>query len=98
MVFDPSDPVIDEAQFEEKDWTVTEFGLNIEEELPASMPAPRGFGFVMRAFIDADHAGDSITRRSRTGFLVYHNMAPIYWMSKKQTSVETVLLVLRSLL
>ena len=70
MVFDPSDPVIDESQFEEKDWTTTEFGLNIEEELPPSMPAPQGFGFVMRAFVDADHAGDSITRRSRTGFLV----------------------------
>ena len=43
----------------------------------------------MRAFVDADHAGDSITRRSRTGVLVYLNMAPEYWMSKKQTSVET---------
>ena len=61
----------------------------MEEELPSSMPAPRGLGFVMRAFVDADHAGDSITRRSRTGFLVYLNMAPVYWMSKKQTSVET---------
>ena len=26
MVFDPSDPVIDEAQFEQKDWTSSEFG------------------------------------------------------------------------
>ena len=43
----------------------------------------------MRAFVDADHAGDSITRRSRTGFLIFLNMAPIYWLSKKQTSVET---------
>ena len=50
---------------------------------------PRGFGFVIRAYIDADHDGDSITRRPRTGFLVYLNMAPVYWMSKKQTSVET---------
>jgi len=43
----------------------------------------------MRAFVDADHAGDTITRRSRTGFLVYLNMAPIYLMSKKQVSIET---------
>jgi len=49
----------------------------------------RGIGFIMRAFVDADHAGDSITRRSRTGFLIFLNMAPIYWLSKKQTSVET---------
>ena len=43
----------------------------------------------MRAFVDSDHAGDSITRRSRTGFLLFLNSAPIYWFSKKQTSVET---------
>ena len=43
----------------------------------------------MRAFIDADHAGDVVTRRSRSGFIVYLNSAPIYWLSKKQTSVET---------
>ena len=43
----------------------------------------------MRAFVDADHAGDTITRHSRTGFLVYLNSAPIYWMSKKQAGVET---------
>jgi hypothetical protein len=43
----------------------------------------------MRAKVDADHAADTISRRSRTGFLVYLNCAPIYWMSKKQTSVES---------
>lgn len=43
----------------------------------------------MRAFVDADHASDSVTGRSRTGFLVYLNNAPVYWMSKKQTVVET---------
>ena len=53
------------------------------------MPIPRGFGFVMRAYVDANHTGDSITCRSRSGFLVYLNMAPVYWMSKNQTSVET---------
>ena len=90
MVFDPSDPAVDEKQFERKDWTSSEFGLELEEEVPSNMPEPRGQGFVMCAYVDADHAGDSVTRRSRTGFLVvYLNMAPIYWMSKKQTSVET---------
>jgi hypothetical protein len=40
-------------------------------------------------FVDADHAGDLLTRRSRTGFIVFLNGAPIYWSSKKQTSCET---------
>ena len=43
----------------------------------------------MSAYVDSDHAGDSLTRRSRTGFLVFLNCALIFWMSKKQTSIET---------
>jgi hypothetical protein len=91
MVFDPSDPVIDEATFEpRKDWTSSEFGHVDEiEELPTNMPLPRGQGFTMGAKVNADHAGDTVTRRSRTGFLVYLNCAPIYWFSKKQSSVES---------
>lgn len=88
IVFDPSEPDLDMSKFERKDWEATEFG-EVEESLPCGMPQPRGFGFTMRAFIDADHAGDVVTRRSRSGFIVYLNSAPIYWLSKKQTSVET---------
>ena len=43
----------------------------------------------MTAYVDSDHAGDVITRRSRTGFLVFLNNAPIHWYSKKQTGIET---------
>jgi len=40
-------------------------------------------------FVDSDHAGDKLTRRSRTGFLIYINTALIQWLSKKQSTVET---------
>ena len=43
------------------------------KELPANMPELRGKRFVMRAKVNADHALDTVTRRSRTGFLVYLN-------------------------
>jgi hypothetical protein len=90
MVFDPSDPVIDESAFELKDWTSSEFGhVQGKEELPTTIPGPRGQGFTMRAKVDADHASDTITRRSRTGFLVYLNCSLVYWSSKKQNSVES---------
>ena len=90
IVLDPSDPVIEENDFLRRDWTTSEFGhLQGIEELPSNQPEPRGMGFTMRAKVDADHASDTTTRRSRTGFLVYLNCAPIYWMSKKQTSVES---------
>ena len=89
MVFDPSDPVVDQLAFPHEDWSASEFGLNMLEDMPHNMPESRGLGFVMRAYVDADHAGDTITRRSRTGFLVYLNSAPVYWLSKKQSGVET---------
>jgi hypothetical protein len=89
MVFDPNDPVIDEADFERKDWTSSEFGhVSSKEEKPANMPQPRGFGFTIQAKVDANHAADTVTGRSRTGFLVFLNSAPVYWLSKKQGSVE----------
>lgn len=43
----------------------------------------------MVTFVDSDHAGDKVTRRSRTGVLVYLNSTPIVWYSKKQNSIET---------
>lgn len=42
----------------------------------------------MVAFVDSDHAGDLLTRRSRTGVLVYFNRSPILWYSKKQNGIE----------
>ena len=44
---------------------------------------------ILRCFEDSDHAGDKADRRSRTGFMIYLNMAMINWFSKKQTTVET---------
>ena len=90
LVFDPSYPVINEAAFERKDWSTSEFGhLDLKEELPPSAPQSRGKGFIIRAYVDADHATDTVTRRSRTGFIVYCNCALVNWLSKKQTSVES---------
>jgi hypothetical protein len=88
MVFDPSLPDLNENDFIRRDWTASE-QMKYEEELPPNMIQPRGIGFRMIVYVDADHAGDTITRRSRTGFVVFLNNSPIYWSSKKQNSVET---------
>ena len=88
LVLDPTVPIINESSFVREDWSAAAYG-ECKEEIPSNIPEPRGLGMTMRAFVDSDHAGDVVTRRSRTGFVVFLNCAPIYWFSKKQTSVET---------
>ena len=89
MVLNPSYPEIDQNQFERQDWYHTVFGDTLTEDLQPNLPYPRGLGFVLSTYVNSDHAGNTITRRSRTGFLVYCNAHLIYWMSKKQNSIET---------
>ena len=90
MVFDPTPIDFDRNLFERQDWSYSSYGYeSLEEELPLNMPTPHGQSMTMRVFVDADHAGEVVTRRSRTGFIVFLNGAPIYWSSKKQNSVET---------
>jgi hypothetical protein len=92
MVFDPSIPEIDMNQFPREDWGYSIYstpGEDLKELLPPNMPKPLGEEFVLRVYVDADHAGETLTRRSRSGFIVFLNNAPIYWSSKKQTSCET---------
>ena len=39
-------------------------------------------------FVDSDHAGDKMSRRSRTGFVIFLNHGMIDWLSKKQSTIE----------
>lgn len=92
MVFDPTAVELDMSLFKREDWRYsiyTQDGEVLKETLPPDMPEPRGKGMQMRVYVDADHAGDQVTRRSRSGFVVFLNSAPIYWSSKKQGSCET---------
>ena len=59
------------------------------DELPHNVPEARGEEVDITAFVDADHAGNLVTRRSHTGILIFVNMAPVYWYSKRQNTVET---------
>ncbi len=90
MVFNPTPVALDMNLFEQQDWSYLPYGCKgLTEELPNNMPKPYGPLMTMQVFVDADHAGDLLTRRSRTGLIVFLNGAPIYWSSKKQTSCET---------
>ena len=87
LVFDPSYPDMDFSKFEKHGWEI--HYDKVKEDIPLNAPQSLGLEFIIRAYVDASHAGCKLTRRSRTGFIVMLNNSPIYWLSKKQTSVET---------
>ena len=87
IVFDDTLPVFDESRFVKAYW-----GENYPEAvepLPHNMPAPRGRAVSTTCFVDADHAGCRVTRRSHTGIILFVNRTPIMWYSKRQNTVET---------
>jgi hypothetical protein len=66
-----------------------EFYGDVHKELPPNMPEPRGHSVTTSAFVDANHAGNVITRHSHSGiFLFVHQNAPIILYSKRQNTVE----------
>ena len=92
MVFEHIIPDIDKSNFLKEDWENTVYANEIgelKEEVPTNLLTLLGKGFTMRAYVDSDHAGDQITRRSRTGFLIFLHNTLIYLSSKKQTTIET---------
>ena len=85
IVLDPS--YIQHGDEPSPDWRP--FYPDAHEEMPPDLPTPLGKVVELTCFVDSDHAGDLLMRRSRTGILIYVNRAPIQWLSKKQNSVET---------
>jgi len=75
------------ARFQKCDWS--EYYPGAQEVIPPNMPEPRGKEVTMSCYVDADHAGCKVTRRSHTGVLIFVNRAPILWYSKRQNTVET---------
>ena len=92
MVFDPSEPEIEMNSFQRQDWSYLIYstpGEELKEALFSNMPKPLGKGFTVQCFGDADHEGELFTHRPRTGYIVLLNNAPIYWFSKKMSSIQT---------
>ena len=66
-----------------------EIYLDAEDVLPHNMPNTREKPIDIYVFVDADHACNRATRRSHTGILIYCNLAPMIWYSKRQNTVES---------
>ena len=90
LAFDPAIHEVDDpTQTDLKIKHMKAMYPDAEEDLPPNDPLPRGNGIQVNCFVDSDHAGDRITRRSQTGIIIYCNSAPIVWYSKRQNTVET---------
>jgi hypothetical protein len=87
IVLDDTKPIVDEQQFLKVDWI--DFYPDAQESVPLNAPAPRGNDILISCFVDADHAGNRVTRHSHTGIIIFCNRAPIVWFSKRQNTVET---------
>jgi hypothetical protein len=86
-VFDHSYPTFTGLNQNEVNWQ--EYYPGAAEPIPPNMPEPRGREVSMTCFVDADHAGCKLTRRSHTGVVIFVNRAPILWFSKRQATVES---------
>ena len=87
LMMDSSYPDINEKWFKHYNWE--DFYRDAKEAIPPKMPEPRGNYVTTSCFVDADLAGNKVTRRSQTGVLIFVNQAPIHYYSKKQPTVET---------
>lgn len=87
LVLDPTYPEIDTSIYQYHDWEST-YG-KLTEPIPSDMPTPLGKEVDLRLKVDADFAGDKVTRRSRTGYFIFMNSALIAWLSKRQATIET---------
>ena len=61
-----------------KDWV--EFYGYVKEAIPPNAPMHPGKSIDLWMMIASDHAGDKITRRSRTGLMIFVNLALINWL------------------
>ena len=53
------------------------------------MPEPLGPAIQTTSFVDANHAGNVVTRQSHTGIQIFINRAPVIAFSKRQNTCET---------
>ena len=76
IVFVPSYPDIDSDQFPIREWRSL-YGEELKEDIPSNAPEPLRMEFILRTYVDANNAGDRLTRQSRPGMLVFMNSDPI---------------------
>ena len=92
VVFDPRTvhpSAEDESKFFNVDAGWKDFYGDMKEAIPHDAPTPLGKKLKMSCFVDSNHAGNVVTRRSHTGIIIFLNNTPITVYSKRQNTVES---------
>ena len=89
ILIDNSTPPVRDIAVVSKGHSWTEFYPDAKEDIPRDMPKTYGKKVTLTCYVDADHARDTVTRRSVTGILLLLNNTPITWITKRQKTVET---------
>ena len=69
LLYHPSYPEIDHSVFRECDWS--EFYRDAKEAIPMNAPEPQGKEVDICMFVVSSYAGDKVSCRLRSGFLIY---------------------------
>ena len=92
MVFYHSCPKFKNTSFF-KNGSWEEYYLDDKESIPSNGPESRGNSVITSCFVNADHAGCKVTRRSHTRFFIYVNRSLIVFSSKRQNTAESSIFV-----
>ena len=87
VVYDPSYSEIDHNVIRKCNWS--EFYEDVKEAIPMNAPEPQGKEVHISMFVDSDHAGDKVSQKLKSDFLIYVNTKLVQWFSKKQSTLET---------
>ena len=75
LVMDPTYIHISEDGFKVAEWK--DFYPDTKDKIPPDIPEPKEKPVHMACFVDVDHTGNKITRRSCTGMIITLNDMPI---------------------
>ena len=83
IFFDSKTPVIEEQLFHTSDKSVwEEFYPDAEEEIPGNDLPIRGKPIYVGCYVEAEHAGNMLIRRSHICIIIFVSNSPIIWYSK----------------
>ena len=86
IAFGPDHPFIDDQRLNNHDWY--DFYRNAKNAILGDTPPPRRNCVSTHCFEDVDLSGNTFTRRSQIGILIFVNRTPIIWHSKRKNTVE----------